>query len=369
MRKNAGAMGCAMMAIASLYGCGAGGGSPPTGTATPPPITTTPTPTPSPSPTAPPVASALTQADARIGECINLGNHLEPPNEGDWGRALNDSDMAEIAARGFKTVRLPVRWSNHASVTAPYTIDAAFMARVVQVVDQAKAANLRVILNVHHYDDSQGNIFADPAGQSARFAGLWAQIADRFKGYDNAQLWFELLNEPHDRLNHGNLLSVLEPALAQVRATNPTRPVLIGGENYSGVNSLSGLPLPNDPYLIATFHYYDPFNFTHQGAPWITPVMPTGVTYGSSGDAAALNTDVQKVRDYMARTGRPVVLGEYGAYEQIPLGERVDYYKAVHDGFKAAQVDGCVWAYTNTMHFRDPATGNWVTQLLGAIGL
>jgi len=26
--------------------------------------------------------------------------------------------------------------------------------------------------------------------------------------------------------------------------------------------------LPADDHLILTFHYYDPFEFTHQGAPW-----------------------------------------------------------------------------------------------------
>jgi hypothetical protein len=32
-----------------------------------------------------------------------MGNHLEAPNEGDWGRAIVDGDFAEIAARGFET--------------------------------------------------------------------------------------------------------------------------------------------------------------------------------------------------------------------------------------------------------------------------
>ena len=65
--------------------------------------------------------------------------------------------------------------------------------------------------------------------------------------------------------------------MREVRASNPTRPVVIGGEFWSGIDSLATLPLPDDPYLVATFHYYEPFAFTHQGAPWITPLLPTGV--------------------------------------------------------------------------------------------
>jgi endoglucanase len=351
-------------AALGLASCGGGGGTPAPSPAPAP----APSPTPAPGPTGTPVPSALTQADARIGECMNMGNMLEAPNEGDWGRAIVDSDFADIKARGFETIRLPVRFSNHALTVSPYTIDAAFMDRVEHVVDTARAAGLRVILDLHHYEDPQGDVFADPAGQTARFAALWQQIATRFKD-KGGQVWFELLNEPHGSLADANLLSVLQPALDAVRQTNPTRPVVIGGQNYSGIDSLATLTLPNDAYLVVTFHYYDPFAFTHQGAPWISPVLPTGRIFPSGTDLADLNANVQKARDFMAATKRPLFLGEYGAYEGIAVADRATWYKAVHDGFKGANVDGCAWAYTNTMYFRDPGTDAWIGQLLTAIGL
>jgi endoglucanase len=310
----------------------------------------------------------LTQANTRVGACVNMGNHLEAPNEGDWGRAIAADDFTQIASKGFQTVRLPVRFSNHALTAAPYTIDAAFMNRVEQVVDSARAAGLRVILDLHHYEDPQGNLFANPTSQTPRFAALWKQVAERFRNKD-AMVWFELLNEPHDQITHANLRAVLDPALAEVRATNPTRPVVIGGESWSGINSLATIPLPNDPYLVVTFHYYDPFTFTHQGAPWITPVMPTGVTFPSGSDTADLTANVQKARDFIARTNRPLFLGEYGAYEGIPAAQRINWYGTVHTAFAAAGVDGCAWAYTNTMPLRDPVTNAWSTALLAAIGL
>jgi len=297
-----------------------------------------------------------------------MGNHLEAPNEGDWGRPIVDTDFAEIAARGFETVRLPVRFSNHAATGAPFTIDAAFMDRVEHVVDTARAAGLRVILDLHHYDDPQGSIFADPAGEADRFVALWRQIGVRFRDKDG-MVWFELLNEPHDRITHANLLAVLEPALAEVRATNPTRPVVIGGQSYSGIDSLATIPLPDDPYLVVTFHYYDPFAFTHQGASWVSPPLPTGVIFPSGTDAANLAANVDKTEDFVARTGRPLFMGEYGAFEGIPLAERVNWYRTVHEAFARGGIDGCVWGYTNTFPFRDPATDTWYMQLLDAIGL
>jgi endoglucanase len=299
---------------------------------------------------------------------MNMGNMLEAPNEGDWGRPIVDGDFTDIKAKGFATVRLPVRFSNHALTTPPYTIDGAFMDRVEHVVDTARAAGLRVILDLHHYEDPQGNLFADPAGQKARFAALWQQIATRFKDKDG-QVWFELVNEPHGSLDDANLLSVLQPALDEVRKTNPTRPVVIGGQGYSGIASLATLQLPNDPYLVVTFHYYDPFEFTHQGATWITNPPPFGRAFPIGTDLADLDANVHKATNFMTSAKRPLFLGEYGAWEGIAVDQRATYYKAVHDAFKGANIDGCVWAYTNTFPFRDPSTNSWIGQLLTAVGL
>ena len=351
---------CTAMAL-SLAACGGdtSGGSPG------PVATATPTPSPTPTPTSTPVASALSQADARLGPCVNLSNYLEAPNEGDWGPALRDSDIVDIAAKGFETVRFPARFAGHQQLTAPYTIDPAFLDRAEHIVDRARAEGLRVILDNHNYDE----LMANPAAEHDRFVALWKQVAERFQNKDG-DVWFELMNEPYgNALTNVQLPALYADAIAQIRLTNPTRPVVVGGQSYSGINSLASFNVESDAYLITTFHYYDPFNFTHQGAPWINPVQPTGVTYGSAADAAQLAIDVQKARDYMARTGRPLFLGEYGVYEGVPLAQRAEYYKAVTDAFKAADIDGCVWGYQNPMYFRDYATGHWYETLLDAIGL
>ena len=57
--------------------------------------------------------------------------------------------------------------------------------------------------------------------------------------------------------------------LAAVRASNPTRAVIVGPGHWNSLGSLDRLTLPaNDRHLIVTFHYYSPFEFTHQGAEW-----------------------------------------------------------------------------------------------------
>lgn len=302
-----------------------------------------------------------------VGRCVNMGNSLEPPTEGAWGgKKIDAADFKRIADAGFNTIRLPVRWSTKAGDVAPYTIDAAFMARVQKVVGDARSSGLNVILNSHHFEE----IHKDPSDANiAKLAGMWTQIATAFAGHPDAHLWFEIENEPHDKFNDSNLLQVLNPALAEIRKSNPTRPVIIGGEFWSGINSLKTLKLPDDPNIVPTFHYYDPFNFTHQGATWVEPSPPLGRKYGGVDDQKLLRDDVQKVRDYIARTGKTPFMGEFGAHRTVSVAERVSYQKTVRMAFDEIGIGMCAWAYTNTFPLWDQQMKAWVPGMRDAMGL
>jgi endoglucanase len=302
-----------------------------------------------------------------VGRCVNMGNHLEAPTEGAWGgRKIADNDFEIIAKAGFNTIRLPVRWSTHAGGTPPFTIDPDHMKRVKHVVSRARAAGLNVILNSHHFDE----IHKDPSDANiAKLAGMWTQIAAAFADQPNDKLWFEIENEPHDKFNDSNLLKVLNPALAEIRKTNPNRPVIIGGEFWSGIKSLETLKLPDDPNIVPTFHYYDPFDFTHQGATWVDPSPPMGRTYGTAEDQQRLIDDVAKIRAYIARTGKTPFMGEFGANGPIPLEDRVKYQKQVRVAFDGVGIGMCAWGFTNTFPLYDSEKKQWVPGMRDAMGL
>jgi len=303
-----------------------------------------------------------------VGTCINMGNQLEAQSEtAHGGAAITAADFKRIRAAGFTTVRIPVRWSDKTGDAPDYRIDPAWMARVTTVVDQALAAHLNVILNDHHFDA----LDADPAANSAKLAAIWTQVAAYFADRPTARLWFEIENEPHENLKQANLMATLSPALAAIRASNPKRAVIIGGENWSGIDSLATLDLPDDPNVYPTFHYYEPFDFTHQGATWVKPRPPAlGRTYGTAADAQRLVADTGKIKAYIARTGVIPFMGESGAYEKyIPLEQRVQYTRAVHDAFTPLGVGICQWAYTNTFPLYDHTAKRWLPGMRGALGL
>lgn len=314
-------------------------------------------------------AFALQPRSLPIGPCLNIGNTLEVPRAVrlDDKDEVGPADFKRIRAAGFDTVRLPVRWDERSQSKPPYAVDAGWLRQVQGTVDAALAAGLKVILNSHHFDP----IHKDPLGTQPWHTAVWEQIAPHFKDYPTDRLWFELENEPHDKFTDANLRQVLDPALAAVRKTNPTRPVIIGGQNYSGIGSLETLKLPDDPNVYPTFHYYDPFDFTHQGASWVAPnIPPVGRVYGTQADAKLLQTDVARIKAYAARTGLIPFMGESGAFEgPIPLAQRVAYTKAVRDAFVPAGIPVCQWAYKNTFPFFDKASGKWLPGMRGALGL
>lgn len=316
-------------------------------------------------------ANAHPHSDAQslpVGTCVNMGNSLEPMEESGWGGApIEEADFERISAAGFDTIRLPVRWHNKSEQSAPYTVDPAWMDRVQQVVDWALANDLNVILNSHHFDP----IHEDPLAVAQWHGGVWKQIAARFADYPEERLWFELENEPHRKFDHSNLLETLAPALAAVRETNPTRAVIYGGENWSGIDSLATLPLPDDANIIPTFHYYDPFPFTHQGASWVEPEAPApGRKFGSEADQVQLEADVAKVEAYIARTGKVPFMGETGAYDKhVSTEERATYHRTVREAFASTGIGICTWAYANTFPFYDRENERWHSELLDAMGL
>jgi len=285
-----------------------------------------------------------------IGRCINLSNVLEAPKEGEWGKPVEDGDFAFIADAGFKTVRIPINWAAHAKGAAPYSIDKAFMARVHHVVQAATDNHLNVIINVHHFS----SMMTDPDAHYDRLAGIWAQISLEFSDAPTS-VWFEILNEPQKKLNNKNIIFYLKPSLENIRKNNPNRPVIIGGEDWSSLNSLSDLNIPSDPYLVPTFHYYTPFDFTHQGAHWVKSAPPFGRRWGSREDKEILDRDVARAEAYMDRTGRAPFIGEFGAQDdaKVPIADRIRYYGAVSGAFASAGIQSCAWGYASGFRLRD----------------
>lgn len=295
---------------------------------------------------------------------VNMGNMLEVPNEGEWGLFVKEEYFDAIKDAGFDFVRLPVRWNTHAETEFPYTIDTAFFTRVDEIVNWALQRDLTIIVDFHHYEE----MMWDPWSNKDRFLGISKQVAEHHKDYPSNVL-FELLNEPNDQLNAALWNEYSTETLKIVRESNPTRDVVIGPVNWNSPDWLSTLDVPDDPHLIATFHYYSPFEFTHQGAEWNPDAgLWLGTTWdGTDEQKADITRMFDSVSEWAARNNIRILLGEFGAYSKAPQDSRVRWTSFVS---REAERHGFAWAYwefASGFGAYDPNANMWRDDLLKAL--
>lgn len=239
-------------------------------------------PVPGPVPEPPPAGGE----SPRLDRGINLAGDFEVEPRGSWGSPIAPEDIETIADAGFDHVRIPVRWSSHTGPAPDFAIDETFASEVDALVERALAAGLTVVVDVHHFEE----LDASPRGERGRLLAIWRQLAERYRDHPPT-LVFELLNEPIGAFTDDPSLwnELARETLTVIRETNPSRTVIIGPVEWNHPSRLDDLELPDDPNLVATIHVYDPAEFTVQGAPFIEPRLPTGVTWNPTRRRLALD--------------------------------------------------------------------------------
>ena len=315
---------------------------------------------PAPEPTATPAAFVS------LHRGVNMGNMLEAPNEGEWGLTVQEEYFDLISDAGFDFVRLPVRWNAHAGTEWPYTVDPAFFARIDEVVGWAMERGLVIIVDFHHYEEMAW----DPWSHKDRFLGIWKQVAGHYKDYPSSVL-LELLNEPNDQLNAALWNEYLAEALQIVRETNPTRDVVIGPVQWNAYDWISTLDVPDDEHLIVTFHYYLPFEFTHQGAEWIGDESNQwlGRTWDATDDQKAeIANNFDSVADWSQRHGNiRILLGEFGAYFRADMESRLRWTEFVRSEAERHGFAWSYWEFGSGFGVYDPDAKVWREELLRAL--
>jgi len=293
---------------------------------------------------------------------VNPGNALEAPREGEWGYRIEAAHLAAIAAAGFDGLRLPVRWDAHADAAG--VIAPAFLARVREVVGWALAHGLKLQLDVHHYEA----LIAAPARERARFLALWDNIARAFADAP-AALLFEPLNEPYGARWTGAALARLQRAvLSVIRQSNPTRLVVLGGPNWNALDGLVGWTPPRDAHTAVTLHYYEPWDFTHDSAPWLGAQAPRfGRAWGSEIDHARVAADAASAAAWARTQGLALQLGEFGVNAALPEAQRAAWLTIVRRAFEAHGIAWCAWDFAGAFPLYDVSAKAWRAPLLAAL--
>jgi len=299
-----------------------------------------------------------------IKRCMNMGGALEAEREGDWGYKIRKQDFTTLRLAGFDTVRVPIKFSAHTETRAPYKISPELFSRIDEVLDWAIVEGLQIIIDVHHYEELMSN----PHTHERRLEAMWEQIAYRYATAPKNVI-FELINEPNGKMTIARTDKLNKRLLQIVRKHNSDRWVIVGSAGWGGMDALLKSNPPREPYVMTTFHYYDPFEFTHQGATWIEGAnYPTGVKWtGRSAEQAAIRKDLDKAARWRDQTGLPMLLGEFGAIGKADNSSRAHWAEVVRAESEKRGIGWCYWEWATGFPAYDVGTGRWVPGMKRAL--
>jgi hypothetical protein len=299
---------------------------------------------------------------------------LSPGDYEHFETYITKDDVRNIASFGVDHIRLG--FDQIVLEEKPYV----FRERTFRCVDNFVAwcheSKLNVVLNLHkaigNYCDVPSPVnLLDDAELQNRFIALWLEFERRY--HTDTGVVFELLNEVKD-VKPAAWNALVERTIREIRKVNPTRKIVVGSTCWNSCDKLKDLQLFDDENVIYTFHFYGPFEFTHQRG-----VLQSGPLYYNR--AMPYPGDIERYRDYkrfvegaknpystcprmdinilrqwlqpafdFAKKHPDKILwcGEFGTIRHCDIASRENWMNDVILLLKEHGISYCVWNYLST---------------------
>lgn len=277
-------------------------------------------------------------------------------------------DFENIKSLGCDVVRLPVNLHSMTLGSPSYTIDPLLFTFLDSAVTWAEELDLYLIIDNHSFDPNENT----SPGIVDILVKVWPQMAMHYSDRSD-HIIYEVLNEPHG-IAASTWGSIQGQVIDAIRAVDTRHLIIVGGVGFNTYTELQNIHVYSDPKLIYTFHFYDPFMFTHQGSTWNVPSMAplAGVPFpynssempaipptftGTWMESAMLNYPSQGNVDYVKslidiavafRNDRnaAVFCGEFGVF--IPNSDPADrryWYSIVRRYLEKSGIPWTTWDY------------------------
>jgi endoglucanase len=281
---------------------------------------------------------------------------------------LKNADLELLKKLGFKSIRLPVAFNYFEAEHLP---PERVFAAIDKVIKQCHTYGFKLVIDYHYGRLNDTNYLTE----TPKIIDLWVKLAKRYKHASPDDLFFELYNEPA-KINPKVWKDAAYNIATAIRKIDKQRTLIIGASNYNSIYELSRFVRLADENIIYTFHFYEPFFFTHQGAEWVgDQVATTGVSfpysaenfpalnpkakgtagesnynlYRTNGNEQSLNDKLQIVKSWADKYDVPIICGEYGVYNKYAdLDSRCRYMKAMRAALKKLGIPGMIWDYNGS---------------------
>jgi len=282
-------------------------------------------------------------------------------------------DIELIKSLGFDHVRFPFEPAPLFNEARPSELNAEYLRHLDEALDMLAASGLAVVLDLHPSDEFKIKLRTDDRAVSA-LADFWRSLARHVAARDPERLFLEIMNEPMAE-DPFRWMGIQARVAAAIREGAPRHTIVATGPRWSSVDQLLLIEPVADRNVIYNFHFYEPHNFTHQGATWGADFWPhlKLVPYPSSPEAVApllpsINNEAARgaLREYgeerwdegrvereiacAAEWGRArgvaLTCNEFGVYRTYaPVGSRMRWIADVRVALERHGIGWAMWDY------------------------
>ncbi|OKS88259.1 glycoside hydrolase family 5 protein [Mucilaginibacter polytrichastri] len=280
-------------------------------------------------------------------------------------KPFGNEDFVLLKQLGFKSIRLPVAFEYYSSRHIPLK---QVLARVDAVLSQCKHYGFKLIIDYHGGKINDNNY----AAATTEAINNWLLICKHYKNENTGRLFYDIYNEP-PHMDPQRWKDAAYNIITAIRKVDKERTLLVGASNFNSIYELSRTQRMADNNIIYTFHFYEPFFFTHQGAAWVgDQVSTTGVPfpydgekfpqlnpkakgtwgeinyaqYQRDGNEQSVKDKLQIVKNWSNKYNVPILCAEYGVYNKYAdVDSRCRYIKAVRKSLAELGIPGMLWDY------------------------
>lgn len=279
----------------------------------------------------------------------------------DRSQFFTREDVKLIDSLGFDHIRLPLDeeqlWDESGNRhEEPFIL-------LNNCLTWCKEFDLRVIVDLHilrshHFNATEKPLWTEPAAQ-LKFIGLWKDLSHALHEWPTSMVAYELMNEPvADDPESWNKL--LAQTVDSIRSWEQERMLVIGSNRWQSANTFDQLRIPpNDPNILLSFHFYEPFMLTHYQASW-TELKDFSGTVQYPGQIVVNGTTPEELRIYNRDTllmmmQKPIRVadslhlslycGEFGVIFKAHHASRLAWYKDMVSIFQEQGIGYANWNY------------------------
>ncbi|HBE40907.1 MAG TPA: glycosyl hydrolase family 5 [Bacteroidales bacterium] len=272
-----------------------------------------------------------------------------------------EKDVMFIDSCGFDHIRLPIDEEQMWDESGRRNEDAFILLN--NCLDWCQKTGLRVIIDLyilrsHHFNEDVKPLWTDPAEQD-QFIALWKDLSDFIHERPLGMVAYEPMNEPvADDPEEWNIL--LSRTVDSIRKWEPERIIVVGSNRWQSATTFDELKVPeNDPNIILSYHFYEPFFLTHYKASWTNLKdfdgevnYPGQIVLNSKlpEHLRVYNRDtlvkmMEKPLRVASRLNLPLYCGEFGIYRDFFPAAKLAWYKDMISIFEEYGVAYANWNY------------------------